>query len=442
MISLSDNRHSGSTQPQKEGQTEPDMSAPDNSGMVISNFERSSHWVRWCISFQHRVSCQQLSKARCNKLKQKRVVPIIDEAEEHSKNSNVVLKGCQYFYNEIRCDLCSAGYCNPCVDNCQEPIRRAVSQEEHVMEVAFVKTIKTEIEYDIDATSCYEKANKAPYSFMHVYKECVDDDLSSEPVIDESYESDDDNANIRPFSFMEVSSEHSEHNPQTDLDFYSDADMDEITSNEDEDIAFEYNDSCDESELEFDIIFDEEFDQEEEIQETDTTNLPLYFQSCSSAHLFQSINTSFDEISDICLDKMLPCITQERISLKATDYLGTSLPTVCNDDALTNVKHCGVEASKVDKENLGLASNTEQLPTSSYIPINSCKKKVSFANDKELETIHLMFKWSFAYRHARKGHWERYACDRSRFQRRIASCAEVLNPVIDRKYQQFVNSLN
>ena len=359
--------------------------------------------------------------------------------------SNGILSECQYFHNELQVDTCSAGHCSPLGDNCKEQVRGAVLQREHIMEIAFVKAINTDKEYDIDSTVNCEKPGKVPYSLMHVYRESAHGDLSPEPVTDESFDSNDggdDHANIISFAFMEVSSEHSDDTPQAALDSHSDSDIDEVSSIEGESISFECEDSCDEDDHEFDIIFDEAFDQEEEIQENGATNLPLYLQSCSSAHLFQSINSSFEEISDVCCDKILPCITKERISLKATDYLGDSVSTVCFNDALRNVKQREEEASKVDRESQGNKSNIHLLPTSSQIPIKSCKKKVSFANDKELETIHLMFKWSYAYRQARKGCWERYACDRSHFQRRIASCAEVLNPVIDRKYQQFVNSLN
>ena len=359
--------------------------------------------------------------------------------------SNGIPSECQYFHNKLQVDSGSAGHCNPFGGNCKEQVIGAVLQRENIMEIAFVRAINPDKEYDTDATVNCEKPGKMPYSLMHVYRENAHGDLSPEPATDESFDSNDGgdgHANIISFAFMEVSSEHSDSTPQADLDSYSDSDMDEITSNEGEDISFEYEDSCDDNDHEFDIIFDEEFNQEEEIQGNDTTSLPLYLQSCSSAHLFQSINSSFEELSDICCDKILPCITKERISLKATDYLGDSVPTVYGNNAVINVKQCKEEESKVDWDSQGNEANTDLLPTSSQIPIKPCKKKVSFANDKELKTIHLMFKWSYAYRQARKGCWERYACDRFHFQRRIASCAEVLNPVIDRKYQQFVISLN
>ncbi|KAG9481531.1 hypothetical protein GDO78_010654 [Eleutherodactylus coqui] len=48
---------------------------------------------------------------------------------------------------------------------------------------------------------------------------------------------------------------------------------------------------------------------------------------------------------------------------------------------------------------------------------NQCTKKVRFSPKV---TVHPIIAWSFAHRMARKGPWEEYARDRSRFQRRIA----------------------
>ena len=45
----------------------------------------------------------------------------------------------------------------------------------------------------------------------------------------------------------------------------------------------------------------------------------------------------------------------------------------------------------------------------------------------ELETIHHMHVWNYAYRIARKGNWELFAVDRARFQKRIQTVGTNIN---------------
>lgn len=58
------------------------------------------------------------------------------------------------------------------------------------------------------------------------------------------------------------------------------------------------------------------------------------------------------------------------------------------------------------------------------------KKKVSFQPLDKLCVIHPMVKWSFAYRSARKGHWEELGRDRTRFSDRINNIAPTLNKIL------------
>ena len=69
------------------------------------------------------------------------------------------------------------------------------------------------------------------------------------------------------------------------------------------------------------------------------------------------------------------------------------------------------------------------------------KKKVSFAVQESLVTVHPMVKWDFAYRNARRGPWERYACDRFHFQQRIRSYEQILGPMLEKKYQHFLSNV-
>ncbi|XP_043535321.1 protein phosphatase 1 regulatory subunit 15B-like [Chiloscyllium plagiosum] len=62
-------------------------------------------------------------------------------------------------------------------------------------------------------------------------------------------------------------------------------------------------------------------------------------------------------------------------------------------------------------------------------------KKVRFS---PVVTVHSMIAWDFAYRAARKGPWEQYARDRSRFQRRIAEAEAVISPCFNPDHRNCV----
>lgn len=54
--------------------------------------------------------------------------------------------------------------------------------------------------------------------------------------------------------------------------------------------------------------------------------------------------------------------------------------------------------------------------------------KVRFS--KDLEEVHHMVQWAFAYQAARRGPWEEYARDRERFKKRIAETEKSLKWVL------------
>lgn len=62
------------------------------------------------------------------------------------------------------------------------------------------------------------------------------------------------------------------------------------------------------------------------------------------------------------------------------------------------------------------------------------KKCVRF---DERITLHLNYHWSFAYREARKSSWAQTVVDRHRFQRRIQEVARILDPVINKMYNEY-----
>ena len=45
-------------------------------------------------------------------------------------------------------------------------------------------------------------------------------------------------------------------------------------------------------------------------------------------------------------------------------------------------------------------------------------------------TVYTMYAWDFAYRNARRGHWEEIARDRGRFQRRIVQITAIIESVL------------
>lgn len=61
------------------------------------------------------------------------------------------------------------------------------------------------------------------------------------------------------------------------------------------------------------------------------------------------------------------------------------------------------------------------------------QKKVRF-NLKP--TVHVMYSWDYAYRAARKRHWENYAIDRQRFKQRIDNLSEIISPILDTQHRE------
>ncbi|XP_017466635.1 PREDICTED: uncharacterized protein LOC108359324 isoform X2 [Rhagoletis zephyria] len=69
------------------------------------------------------------------------------------------------------------------------------------------------------------------------------------------------------------------------------------------------------------------------------------------------------------------------------------------------------------------------------IKIDGNIKKVRFNLNPE---VHTMYAWSFAYKSARKGHWESLARDRDRFRKRIENTSKYLNPILRPEHRSFI----
>lgn len=193
---------------------------------------------------------------------------------------------------------------------------------------------------------------------------------------------------------------HSDEDIEIDFDFedYS------CTESESEE---EFNDSDDTDDLQ--IVFDDAIDSAHFQKETDPS---FHIQRPGLFHA----SIGFNGLQDYGMDEVLPCVT----SVQLSDILNGS-------NQLFAESEMKMDTSQVI-QNLQRKENLKERKQ------KGCKKIVSFAEQEKLATVHPMVKWAFAYRKARKGPWERFACDRSHFQRRIQSCEKVLGPMLKKKY--------
>lgn len=61
------------------------------------------------------------------------------------------------------------------------------------------------------------------------------------------------------------------------------------------------------------------------------------------------------------------------------------------------------------------------------------KKSVRISEDKN--QVHVLVKWDFAYRQARKCDYQRNYLDRLRFERRIMQCQNILHNIFDEEHR-------
>ena len=71
-----------------------------------------------------------------------------------------------------------------------------------------------------------------------------------------------------------------------------------------------------------------------------------------------------------------------------------------------------------------------------HCQLSSCCKRVSFKPEPHLASVHYMVTWRYAYRMARKGHWEQLGLDRDRFQKRIETVDKAIGPCLLKKLEK------
>lgn len=64
-------------------------------------------------------------------------------------------------------------------------------------------------------------------------------------------------------------------------------------------------------------------------------------------------------------------------------------------------------------------------------------KKVTFGNTD----VRVMYVWPYAHQEARRGEWEQAARDRERFKMRIQKLNKIIDPMLVRKYTNYLLSL-
>eukprot|EP00795_Rhopilema_esculentum_P003112 gene3112-1410_t len=195
--------------------------------------------------------------------------------------------------------------------------------------------------------------------------------------------------------------------------------------------------TLDDFERDMEIVFDEDCDIVDGLEEENGC-FSFHLQNTGCSQYIRELNSGYNEMQDILLDKILPCVTKECISLKANDVFNSPSQRITGGEKQIVTKETFKDRN-LFKEHIRL-NVVEICNIQDSIKVKPPRKTVSFAAESELVKVHHMIQWNFAYRKARKGHWERYACDRSHFKRRIASCEKVLNQVLENKYKQYQES--
>ena len=106
---------------------------------------------------------------------------------------------------------------------------------------------------------------------------------------------------------------------------------------------------------------------------------------------------------------------------KDTDNVETLCPDLFDSCSEMPEEMCSDSCSTLSEETVCLRTKEKG------------KRRVCFKPDNELEEVHCIIAWQYAYRCARKGNWEQYSVDRDRFKRRIENTAAAIEPCLKLK---------
>ncbi|XP_020297096.1 uncharacterized protein LOC109861729 [Pseudomyrmex gracilis] len=144
-----------------------------------------------------------------------------------------------------------------------------------------------------------------------------------------------------------------------------------------------------------------------------------------SSDMLEKLDSSIDSEDSFCI--VFTSKPEEDLDETDNTYQKKSLSQ--NKETLKN--------SIVFEDNICIAyapelNENENDQNDEYDKSETQKKKVRF---DPTPVVHIMVKWNYAYRAARKGPWEEMARDNERFKGRINSIGAVLNPILTSKHR-------
>ncbi|CAD7078461.1 unnamed protein product [Hermetia illucens] len=107
-----------------------------------------------------------------------------------------------------------------------------------------------------------------------------------------------------------------------------------------------------------------------------------------------------------------------------------------DSDEESNLDSCSDDSSSEDENDIDETDNYVKMPEMGQLDSGFDEKRDKKVRFNLKPEIHVMYKWNFAYRAARKGHWENFARDRDRFKKRISNLANIINPVLDTQHRE------
>lgn len=167
----------------------------------------------------------------------------------------------------------------------------------------------------------------------------------------------------------------------------------------------------------------------------DWNNLLVY--GCSSAAIFSH---QPDQMNKIYYYKptVLPDL---RLKYRTTSESSTNSEDsfICfesNDDVYDHGDYKTLKCTRYSSSPKASSSFPSVFTESqSEEKVSRKNKRVRFVDNTELETVHLIIAWDYAYRAARISPWETMARDSRRFKLKIQSLKPILNPILSSEHR-------